>query len=247
MPLLKWEKTEQGLLTSAVISSTSDFFGAEAYRDKAEKFDSEIDDVIDEAVSLIPKSVEQKEEELVRRWVMGRAISDSNILYSTHMVGENRLDLWDSIARKCRLGVRSSGEIEISWYILIPDRIREPRRTERDVFNVSLWLQMQELQDAIDCFGGNIANIREIRNRESLRSVELRNALGRWRMSQTPDLQDRITVGKQFILVAKALRSRWPSRGPGSAERPEHFSAQELDDEIHRVLKPIINELLSES
>ncbi len=127
-------------------------------------------------------------------------------------------------------------EVEEQWRILIPDRELEPQRIERDIFAMGLWLQEQELEDALATFGGSLQNALEIQRRESLRSTKMRSALGRWFLGLDPIQRSRLFKGREFIAIAKVLRQRWPSRGPGSAKRPVHFTDHDLDREVSRVL-----------
>ena len=246
MPVKIWDRDDHGVLTSSIKTSRSSLVGGEDHRDQAEALDVEIDQMIDRALQLSTRFLENdnKNQQFIKRWAIGRAIAESHILQSPHMDSEDLLHLWVAVARKCRLGVRSSGKLEERWRSLIPDREMEPKRIGRDIFAVSLWLQMQDLENALASFGGNLTNAREIRNRESLRSTKLRNALGRWRLNQHPDHHAGLVETRRFVTIGKALRARWPSKGPGSAERPEHLTDQDLGHEIQRVLAPIVDELL---
>ena len=46
----------------------------------------------------------------------------------------------------------------------------------RPMLFARMWLQEQECDDALATFGGSLTNAREIHNRETLRSKELRNS-----------------------------------------------------------------------
>ena len=89
--------------------------GGEEYRAEAEELDAQIDTVLDRAVELSSTGPEDrgKRKEFVKRWAIGRAIEESSILDSPHVALEQRSHLWLAMARKCRLGVRSSGDTEI--------------------------------------------------------------------------------------------------------------------------------------
>ena len=249
MPVKIWDRDGQGVLTSKIEPGGGSLLGGEDHRTEAEALDAEIDGVLDRAeeLSSVCSEDEGGTQQFVRRWATGRAIAESHILQSPHLEPGELAYFWDAMARKCRIGIRSSGEPEVRWRSLIPSREIEPGRIERDVFSVSLWLQEQGIENAMASFGGSLTNVREIRNRESLRSRELRDALGRWRSSQHPGHHALLVEGKRFITIAKALRARWPSKGPGSAERPEHLTHEELDHEIRQVLVPIVDEILSGS
>ena len=239
MPIKIWERDDRGHVTSRIETSWPTRLGAEEYRAEAEALDEQIDTMLDWASELASaRPVEQdKIGEFVKRWAVGRAIVEFEVLESPYMASEERSHLWLALARKCRLGNRSTGEEETNWQTLIPERELEPKRLKRDIFARSLWLQEQECNDALVTFGGSLTNAREIHNRESLRSTNLRNSLGRWFIELEPSQRKYLQQTSGFITIAKALQKRWPSRGPGSAKRPAHYTDQDLDREVHRALK----------
>ena len=241
MPVKLWDRDALGHYTSAIETSWDTMLGGEEYRAKAEELDAMIDNVLDRVsqLSSVRSDEQGNRQELVKQWAIGRAVSESRILHSPHLASERRSLLWLAMARKCRHGVRSSGALKEQWRTLVPERKMEPQRIERDIFAISLWLQEQELEDAQIAFGGNLSNAREIQRRESLRSIKLRNALSRWFLCLDPSQRLQLYRGEKFITIAKALQCRWPSRGPGSAKRPVHFTDHDLDCEIHRVLNQI--------
>ena len=238
MPVKIWKRDEYGGHTSSVATSWTTRLGGEEYRAEADALDEQIDFVLDRARELaLSRPVEQeKAREFVKRWAIGRAIVESGVLDSPHMASEERKNLWLAMACKCRLGIRATGEVEKRWQALIPDRELEPQRIERDIFAMGLWLQEQECADALTTLRGSLSNAREIQRRESLRSTKLRNALGRWFQELDPAQRSRLSQNKEFVAIAKTLQKRWPSRGPGSAKRPAHFSDHELDNEVRRIL-----------
>lgn len=238
MPVKIWDQDDRGRYTSRIQTSLNVGLGGEEYRADAEELDVQIDAVLERAVHLLPETTNSRDKsrEFVKRWAIGRAITESGILQSPHIAFEPRVHLWLAMARKCRLGIRSTGVVEHRWSSLIPKRELEPNRIERDIFALGLWLQEQDLDDALDAFGGRLANAREIHRRESLRSINLRNALARWCRASDPDKRSEFFQAKEFVAIAKTLQRRWPSRGPGSAKRPVHFADGDLDRELGRVL-----------
>lgn len=241
MPVKIWDQDDRGLYTSRIQTSLSAGLGGEEYRADAEELDAQIDTVLERATYLLSETTnkQHKRREFVKRWAIGRAITDSGILQSPHIASEPKVHLWLAMARKCRLGIRYTGEVDQLWRTLIPNRKDEPHRIERDIFAIGLWLQEQELDDALDAFGGRLANAREIHRREPLRSLNLRNALARWCRASDPDKRAHLFRAKEFVAIAKALQRRWPSRGPGSAKRPVHLSDHDLDREVHRILTQV--------
>ncbi len=238
MPVKIWDRDADGRFTSRIKTDWSTSLGGEEYRAKAEDLDTQIDKMLDRAAELASASPDSRSrsQQFVKRWAIGRAVAESVILQSPHVASERRSYLWLAIARKCRLGVRSTGEPEERWRILIPDRELEPQRIERDIFATGLWLQEQDLEDAMAAFGGSLSNVRQIQRRESLRTTKLRSALGRWFLRLSSGQRSQLIKDREFAKIAKALQRRWPSRGPGSAKRPVHFSESDLDREISRVL-----------
>ena len=238
MPVKLWDLDDHGRYTSTIRTSRSTRLGGEEFRVEAEELDAQIDTVLDRAsqLSSLSPSDRRKSREFLKRWAIGRAVAESCILQSPHIAAEQLSHLWLAMARKCRLGVRSSGTIEEQWRMLVPNRELEPQRIERDIFAIGLWLQEQEFEDALDTFGGSLSNAREIQRRESLRSTKLRSALGRWFLCLDPGRRSQLLKGTAFVTIARALQRRWPSRGPGSAKRPVHFTDDDLDREVDRVL-----------
>ena len=237
MPVKVWNR-DNGALSSRVETSRGDSYGGERYRSDAEALDQGVDRMLDRAVELSASAQGEEAEQraFVRCWAVGRALAESELLQSEHLEPGERESLWLAIARKCRLGVRADSSLEEKWRTLVPNRTQEPKRTERDIFAMGLWLQEQCLDDALATFGGRLSNAKEIQRRESLRSVKLRSALCRWLQSLDPSRRARFLKGSQFVNIAKVLQRRWPSRGPGSAKRPVHFTDHDLDREVHRVL-----------
>lgn len=238
MPVKIWDRDADGRFTSRIKTDWRTSLSGEEYRAEAEDLDTQLDRMLDRAAELGsanpgPRGTGQQ---FVKRWAIGRAVAESRILQSPQMASEQPSSLWLALARKCRLGVRSSGEPDERWRKLIPDRDLEPHRIERDIFAAGLWLQEQALEEAFATFGGSLSNVRQIQRRESLRSTKLRSALGRWFLRLSSGQRSQLIKDREFAKIAKALQRRWPSRGPGSAKRPVHFTDRDLDREVSRVL-----------
>ena len=246
MPVKLWNINESGAYISFIATNRRSGLGGEEFRWEADAMDAELDKVLDRAADLAtPASKEKSNRTLfVKRWAMGRSIAESGILQSPHMVGESRSNLCLAMARKCRLGIRASGEHEPRWCGLIPDRETEPKRIEADIFGLGMWLQDQELEDAIATFGGGLHNAKQIWSGEPLRAERFRNALGRWFAEHDTAQLDHLYRIPQYAVIAKSLRRRWPSRGPGSAKRPAHYDLPSLISEIRQVLDPVVADLL---
>lgn len=246
MPVKLWGRDDSGTLTSTIRTTRRTGLGGEEFRDEAEPLDKQTDAVLDRAAELSSTGAAESQD-FVKRWAIGRAVAESKLLDSPHLEPDERGFLWSAMALKCRLGIRASGEApEERWRGLIPERDTEPTRIKRDIFAMGHWLQEQELEKALATFGGNLKNADEIQRREALRSERVRSALYRWFSLQDPHHRTYLFKGKQFSRIAKALRKRWPSRGPGSAKRPEHYSDKDLDEEMRRVLAPIAEEATHE-
>ena len=246
MPVKLWNRDDLGNLTSTIRSGSGGGFGGEEYRPEAEELDKEIDCVLDRAVELtaVPVNTGSVNPQFVKRWAIGRAIAESGILDSPHLASDPKSELWLAMARKCRIGVRASGEPEKKWRSLIPKRDIEPQRIKDDIFGLGMWLQEQDLGDAVCTFGGGLHNAKQIWSGEPLRAKQFRNALGCWFAEHDTEQLDRLYRIPQYAVMAKSLRRRWPSRGPGSAKRPVHYDLTSLISEIHQVLDPIATDLL---
>ena len=223
--------------------------GTEEYRPQAEALDSETDRVLDKAVALLNQQDSgQKHNLFSKHWAIGRAITESGILHSLHIESGEKPDMWLAMARKCRLGVRHTGQREnkSKWKGLIPEREMEPRRIENDIFGMGMWLQEQELEDAKLAFGDGLHNAKQIWSGEALRSRNLRDALAAYFSDFEDEGRQQLYRIPKYAVLAKALRQRFPSRGRGSAKRPIHFEQSELLKEMRKVLIPLTAELLEE-
>ena len=161
-----------------------------------------------------------------------------------------RSDLLLAMARKCRLGVRYTGQIKSTskWKGLLPtNRDNEPKRIEADIFGLGMWLQEQQLEDAKTAFGGGLHNAKQIWSGEALRSQKLRQALTVYFAGFTHEQKAIFYRIPQYAKLAKALRQRWPSRGKGSAKRPVHYDQGQLSTEVSQILDPITTQILSET
>ena len=204
--------------------------------------------MLDRAVALSASVEAPKAEQqaFVQRWAVGRALKESALLESPNLDAEERKSLWRAIARKCRLGVRADGSPEHAWGKLVLHRESDPKRIERDVFALGLWLQEQDLASAMMTFGAKSFNARRLHVREAISSRNLRDALARW-LEAFGDLRRvELVRGENFEMLAKALAKRFPARGPGSAKRPVHYSDEELYAEICKVLDPLAEQLAPE-
>ena len=246
MPVKIWSR-ENGKLTNRVETSRGDSYRGERYRSDAEALDREVDRVLDRAVELSASvdAAEAEQQAFIKRWAVGRALMESGLLQSEALDPQEEKWLWLAIARKCRLGVRADGTPEERWHGLIPERESDPKRTERDVFAVGLWLQEQELERAMLAFGASRANAVDVHRRGAINSRNLRDALADWFADLAPLRRSELTRRANFIPLAKALATRFPGRGPGSAKRPVHYSDEELYTEVCQVLDPIAAELAS--
>ena len=247
MPVKIWDRNQESL-SSVVETVRPASLRGEMFRVEAEALDWEIDRVLDmaSALSVSVGTDTPEQAAFVRRWAIGRALADSGLLQSEYLEPQETQALWRAMARKCRLGVRADSTHEERWYNLIPARESDPRRAERDVFAVGLWLQEQELEQAMIAFGASRANAIDVHRRGSIRSRIFRDALARWFAGLAPPLRSQLGRRTNFTPLAKALAGRFPARGPGSAKRPEHYSEEDLYEEVRKVLDPLVVELVAE-
>ena len=244
MPVKIWDRSSEGLLTNSVHTTRPTTLRGEEYRGEAEALDQQIDQILDRAAGLTSSAQTQGAASLafIERWSLGRALAEASLLESSYLELDERKYLWAALARKCRLGVRASGQPAKEWTGLIPEREADPSRIERDVFSRSLWLQEQELSQAQVTFGSRLFNAKELHNREAINSKQLRDALARWLSGLNETRRAQLTSSKTFSAIAKALAARWPSRGPGSAKRPVHYSEEDLYHELCEVLDPRVRD-----
>ena len=244
MPIKIWDRSPNGTLASSVRTSRPSTLRGEEFREEAEALDRQIDQMLDRAVELTSSVQHQSSESqaFARRWSLGRALAESNLLGSPYLEFDERKDLWIALARKCRLGIRASGQPEVEWASLIPERESDPLYIERDVFARGLWLQEQELHQAEATFGSKLFNAKELHSRAAVNSKELRDALARWFDSLCESRRAQLTASKIFSAITKTLAARWPSRGPGSAKRPIHYTEEKLYNELCRVLGPLVDQ-----
>jgi hypothetical protein len=247
MPVLIWQETNEGPRGS-VETDWETLFTPEELREEAEALDRRLDDVLDSAVCESRILASGIAPEFARAWAIGRAIRESGILQSAALANEKRESLWLAVARKCRLGIRSDGSAAPEWAELRPSTAREPRREGRrlDYFEMCLWLADQEFGDAAMTFGGSIRNTWQMLERPTLRPLAVRDAVKAWLWDMGDDEKARATSTTVFPELMKALRSRWPDRGPGSAKRPLHYTPAELMSEASRVLDHALEEALDD-
>ena len=250
MPVKIWDQDQSGHLTSSIRRMGSSGIDAEHHRPQAERLDEQIDLLLDNALTLLDQQdQDQKHSLFATRWAIGRAIADSDILASPDLENHERSDLLLAMARKCRLGVRHTGQMEPTpkWNGLLPtNRDNEPKRIEADIFGLGMWLQEQQLEDAKIAFGGGLHNAKQIWSGEALRSPKLRQALTTYFGDFTHDQTETLYRIPQYAKLAKALRQRWPSRGKGSAKRPVHYEQDQLSIEVSQLLDPITTKILSQ-
>ena len=254
MPVLLWSQTDSGEFSSRVRTTRRSRFGDEGHRLAAEALDHEIDDMLDAAYKeLSSVKVDAKAEaEFIRRWHLGRVLSDSGLLKSDNFEpGEDKRRwndqfLWEALRTKCRLGVRVTKEFEPNWQKLIPTGELTPKRPEHDVFRRGLWLQEQDLPDAQITFGSSLSNANELHRRGPSSHIKMRQALHDWLLTYSEQERTTLTRAKNFEALAKALAKRWPGRGPGAAKQPVHYPQDKLDAEVRRVLEPLAESILSE-
>lgn len=247
MPVKLWNLDEKGNSTNTIRRMGQPGLAAEGFRPQADELDAKTDEILDTAQALLSKQDPNPRHNMfTKRWAIGRAIAESNILDSANLESGERADLWRAMARKCRLGVRHDGtrDTEGPWKGLIPERETEPKRIEDDIFGLGIWLQEQELEQAKKAFGEGLHNAKQIWSREALRSRNFREALAIYFSERDQPELDILYRIPQYAILAKTLQQRWPSRGKGSAKRPVHYDESELLKEIRKALDPKVEEML---
>lgn len=250
MAIKIWNPNPEGKPTSTIKLKGASGPSAEEGRPQADQIDQQLDDLLDKAVALLDQQdAGQHHDRFATRWAIGRSIADSHVLDSPHLEAGEIPDLWLAMARKCRLGVRCTGEPDLDsrWKSLIFQRDAEPKRVEDDIFGLGMWLQEQDLQDAKLAFGSSIHNAKQIWSGEALRNPKLRQALTDYFTNYDASQRLYLCQNYRYALLAKALRRRWPSRGKGSAKRPVHYEQDQLSAEVRQLLEPITTEILSQT
>ena len=238
-----WLENEDGKRYTKVKTSWNTEFDGEEHRDLAEALDAEIDKVLDNAVKLMDSRLELgAQPEFIRTWSLGRAVAQSNILDHDAMNNELRVNLWQAMEQKALLGIRSNGNTEIGWRRVRSKRKRVVPRPDRHLFEIGLWLQQQEFEDATVTFMGSSGIAYKWFTRNPLRSLRMRQAIQRWTSEHKSGLDKWFADAKNYESIAKPIAKHWPDRGPGSAKRPEHYSQKRLDRELAKILEPIIQQ-----
>jgi hypothetical protein len=246
MPVKIWESDKKGL-SSRIVTGWDTVLTAEEYRADAENLDRTLDIVLDNAVARVKeKSPPGVPAVFIRAWAVGRELKKSKVFNSLALKNEEEKLLWRGLASKCRTGARSTGEIEREWLDLRPSSAGEPRRegSKLDYFAMCIWLAEQDLQDAVDTFGGSIRNVWQVLERPTLRPISLRRALKKFFGSQSESLRKRLFEPKIYAEMMKELRRHWPDRGPGSAKRPVHYEEGALFAEVDKMLTPMVLRLV---
>lgn len=250
MPVKLWQKDDNNRYTSRIVTKWDSPLGGEEYRAEAEELDRRLDEVLDDSLSLLGELSEVAINIRFKRiWCVGRCVQESGVLQLPALRTERRVLLWRAMAWKCWLGTRHdypNSELEKQWGILRSTthvELNNPFRT-KDLFEIGLWLQQQEINDAAFIFGGNVSNSTAIGRRTSINALTMREALKEWLQDILPEQREAVYVNKNFDQVAKALRQRWPDAGFGAARRPEHYSPKELLVEVHEVLEPVLKDIL---
>lgn len=236
---------EQGRLYSQVVTGWDTVLVSEEYRPEAREFDALLSDVLDEAADRSAEllvSHPDADPVFARAWAVGASLNRVDLRSHPAMRRESESLVWRLLAAKCRYGARSEHRREDRWRSLRPMRAEEPRREGRrlDHFAMCRWLAEQSFEDADATFGGHVRNVWQMLERASLRPLVLREAFLRWLQSLSGDRRRRLLEPREFPTLMKALQSRWPARGPGSARKPIHYPADELEREMARVLAPCL-------
>lgn len=247
MPVRVWYR-DSDQLSSSVVTEWDSVVTDEEYRSTAKDLDSRLDLALDAAlgrVGLEVASWPDVRSEFICAWSVGRSLVDSHVYEEPALMDEPRQLLWRALAAKIRVGVRADGGPDGEWHVLRPLRVKEPLREggksgKPDHFEMCRWLSEMELEEATQLFGGSIRNVWQMYERAALRSLKLRSAVLGWLQERSSEDQVRLTEPRLWPEMMKALRLRWPARGPGSAKRPEHFDERHLAEEVKLILDPFL-------
>ena len=250
MAVLVWSDRD-GVLGNSIRSGRRLSLSAEEFRPEAEALDQQLDALLDmacHALTIITRHENGKARfnSFEQVWVLGRAVHISHILRHEAMTGEVRTLLWQALTAKAWYGIRHDAMREPRWRELIPPKNKKWRTNPNapkafEFLDIGYWLREQQLHDAGEVFGWRYVNAQDLRDRASLRSYELRQAVLYWLRRQSPAVREELAKPKikahpRFSIVSKALSKRFPSRGPGSALLPQHYPEDELRAIVCEVL-----------
>jgi len=254
MPVKLWQQDKSGNFFSRIVTQWDNSLGGEEYREQAEELDQRLDEVLDDALKLVADLKKQHFDvspKFLRTWSVGRVVRDSGILQLPALETERRQLLWRAMSWKCWLGIKHDypeSELCQEWQSLRSNLEPEVRNQQSDIkylFGMGYWLQQQELEEAISIFGQSTSNANALAQRASIRVLPVRAALQNI-LGQFSEA-DRSTIHKSenFKSLIKALRKRWPDKGPGSADRPEHYPPELLEEEIRLILESVLADIKS--
>lgn len=240
MAVLIWSDRDS-VLGNSIRSGRRVSLSAEEYRPEAEALDKHLDAVLDmawHALNLISRHEKGKPrlDSFEQVWVLGRAIHISEIMRHNAMQGEARNLLWQALTAKAWYGIRHDLQRDRRWRDLIPARntkwqSRPQEPTAYRFLEIGYWLREQQLHDAGEVFNWKYSNAYDLFHCSSLRSIQLRQSLLRWLRRQRAEVREELAMSKRgrgFDIIRKALRKRFPDKGPGSALLPQHYPEHEL-------------------
>lgn len=207
----------------------------------ARELDRALDGALDEAVDLESRvHDEHAGKKFTAAWAIGSVLRGSRLSEHRALKEEDDALLWDIMAEKAWISVRSDGTIEVAWESIRP--VKRGRKVQRhgsekgdDYWSMCRWLAEQSYGDAVLTFGGNVRNVWQMLDRTTLRPLVVRKALCGWLSDLSEEGRGRLTHGKAFPELMKALRKRWPAKGSRSALQPIHLGEDELRSEIAKV------------
>ena len=251
MPLKVWSQ-EDGALVSRILTNWTSTSVKESFRPEAEVFDLILDSVLDQALAYSEQEAAGgRSEAFAKAWSIGRALDVDALTAHTAMRGEETRFLWMVLASKCRLGARSSGSHEPRWQSLRPGgavRQTPPRREERgrlDYFDMCVWLASDPFDVVAETFGSSVRNAWQMFERPTLRVPAVRHAVYGW-LRELAEADRQLVLSPQaFASLMKALRVRWPARGPGSARQPVHMPESEVRSAVRATGRTVLETLES--
>lgn len=250
MPVIVWNADSE-YVGSIVRTGRRFTLSAEEFRPEAEALDRELDDLLDMAfhaltvISRRAKSGKIHLDSFEQVWVLGRAVTVTEILRHDAMQGEIRTMLWQAIMHKAWHGIRSNASHDDRWQLLLPRQAtmwqnQPTKAASYKNLEVGYWLRDQQLHDAGEVFGWKYSNALALYDRSSLRAPILRQEVLHWLRRQHPRVREELAKGirgpGRFGIVSKALSARFPAYGPGSALLPQHYPEDELREIVCETL-----------
>lgn len=245
MPIKVWME-DAGSLVSSIKTNWDITLTREEHRRSAESLDRAFDRLLDgalEAVATLGSDHSDSDSAFVRAYGVGSVLRDFDPAAQPQLAREPERFVYWALATKCRLGARSDGTRDNRWRRELRPTADEPPRREgrrNDHFQMCQWLAQQPYEDASMLFGASVRNVWQMMERPTLKPLILRQCLADLLRGLEEEDRLKVTSTTRFPELMKALRSRWPARGFGSAKQPAHYGRSALAAELDPLVRGFV-------